>query len=154
MTTQTITRPVSTVATDTSETSRTWPRRAASIALWTLQVTTAAVFVMAALPKLTADPMAVAGFTAMGFGATGMFVIGLLEVAGAIGLLIPRLTGLAALCLVALMIGAVTVTVLMLGISMVAVPAVVGVLAAIIAWGRRRSTVELVTLVRRYAVAS
>ena len=63
---------------------------------------------MAALPKLTADPMTVAGFTAMGFGATGMFVIGLLEVAGAIGLLIPRLTGLAALCLVALMIGAVT----------------------------------------------
>ena len=45
-------------------------------------------------------------------------------------------------------------TVLMLGISMVAMPAVVGVLAAIIAWGRRRSTVELVTLVRRYAATS
>jgi uncharacterized membrane protein YphA (DoxX/SURF4 family) len=121
MTTATITRPGHTVDTDvthntahhTAPTTGTWPRRAANVALWALQIITAGVFVMAAVPKLTADPMAVAGFTAMGFGVAGMYIIGALEVAGAVGLLIPRLTGLAAACLVALMIGAVTVTVLM-----------------------------------------
>ncbi len=154
MTTQSITRTVHTVdATETAPSARTWTRRATSTALWALQVMTAGVFVMAALPKLTGDPMAVAGFTAMGLGTTGMYVIGALEVAGAIGLLIPRLTGLAALCQVALMIGAVTITLLMFGVSMVATPAVVGVFAAIIAWGRRRSTIELATLVRRHATA-
>jgi uncharacterized membrane protein YphA (DoxX/SURF4 family) len=121
------------------------------VALWALQIMTAGVFVMAAVPKLTADPMAVAGFTAMGFGVAGMYIIGALEVAGAVGLLIPRLTGLAAACLVALMIGAVTVTVLMFGVSLIATPTAVGVLAATIALGRRRSTAELVAPVRRIA---
>jgi uncharacterized membrane protein len=155
MTTQTITRPATTTAptvdpTQTAPVVRTWSRRAVSIALWTLQIVTAGVFVMAALPKLTADPVAVAGFNAMGFGVVGMYIIGALEVAGVLGLLIPRLTGLAASCLVALMIGAVTVTVLLDGVEMVALPATVGVFAATIAWGRRGSTAELVALVRRY----
>ncbi|MGH3797830.1 MAG: hypothetical protein ACRDSP_23405 [Pseudonocardiaceae bacterium] len=34
---------------------------------------TATVFVMAAVPKLTADPQAVAGFTAIGLGQPGMY---------------------------------------------------------------------------------
>ncbi|MGH8573284.1 MAG: DoxX family protein, partial [Gammaproteobacteria bacterium] len=88
----------------------------------------AGVFVMAAIPKVTADPQAVAGFIALGLGAVGMYIIGVLELAGAIGLLIPRLAGLAGLGLVALMIGAVLSTLLVLGASMVAMPAAVLVL--------------------------
>ncbi len=109
---------------------------------------TAAVFVWAAIPKLTADPMAVQGFTAMGLGIAGMYIIGSLEVAGAVALLIPRLAGLAGLAFVGLMIGAVVAS-LPFGAAMVVVPAAVGVLAAVIAWGRRRSTVELVALVTK-----
>lgn len=127
------------------------PRRGAGLALWGLQTVTAAVFVFAALPKLTADPLAVAGFSAMGFGSVGMYVIGVLEVAGAVALLIPRLAGLAGLAFVALMIGAVVVTVLTMGAAMAALPAVVGVLAAVIAWGRRQRTAELVALVRGFS---
>jgi uncharacterized membrane protein YphA (DoxX/SURF4 family) len=134
-----------------STTSPARPGRAANIALWTLQVLTAAVFVFAAIPKITADPMAVAGFAMMGIGPAGMVTIGLLELAGAIALFIPRLTGFAALCQVALMIGAVLTTLVYFGPSMVALPAAVLVAVAIIAYARRRSTVELVALARRLA---
>ena len=145
--TQTTTAP----APATTTTAPARPGRAANIALWTLQVLTAAVFVFAAIPKITADPMAVAGFAMMGIGPAGMLTIGLLELAGAIALFIPRLTGLAALCQVALMIGAVTTTLAYFGPSMVALPAAVLVVVAIIAYARRRSTVELVAFARQLA---
>ncbi|HEY2764929.1 MAG TPA: DoxX family protein [Pseudonocardiaceae bacterium] len=111
---------------------------------------TAAVFVMVAVPKLTADPQAVAGFTAMGLGQPGMYIIGCLEIAGAIALLIPLLCGLAGLAFVGLMIGAVITTLLVFGAGMVAMPAVVLLLAAIIAWGRRSRTAQLIALVGNY----
>ena len=44
-----------------------------------------------------------AGFAAMGLGNTGMYVIGALELAGAIAMFVPVLAGLAALCFVALL---------------------------------------------------
>lgn len=127
----------------------TRPGRAAAIALWTLQVLTAAVFVFAAIPKVTLDPMAVTGFGMMGIGPTGTLVIGLLELSAAVAMFIPRLTGLAATCAIVLMVGAVTATLIFFGPSMVALPAVVLVVVAIIAYGRRRSTVELARFVRR-----
>ncbi len=52
--------------------------------------------------------------------------------------------------LVALMIGAVLSTLLVLGASMVAMPAAVLVLVAVIAWGRRRTTADLIALARRH----
>jgi len=144
MTTQTINTPV-------AARTRT-QRRGVNRALWVLQVLTAGVFVMAALPKLTADPRAVAGFTMMGLGTSGMYIIGALEVLGAIALLIPVLCGLAALAQVALMIGAVVTTLIFFGAGAVLVPPVaVLVVVSVIAWARRRRTVELVTLVRRYS---
>ena len=128
------------------------PGRAANVALWVLQVLTAAVFVFAAVPKLTADPMAVAGFTAMGLGTTGMYIIGTLEILGAVALLIPVLCGLAALCQVALMIGAVITTLVFFGAGpLLITPAVVLVVVSVIAWARRRRTADLVALIRRYA---
>ncbi|HEX4359851.1 MAG TPA: DoxX family protein [Pseudonocardia sp.] len=126
--------------------------RAANRALWALQGLTAAVFVFAAIPKLTADPMAVAGFAAIGFSTTGMYVIGTLEILGAVALLIPVLCGLAALCQVALMVGAVTTTLIFFGGGPVLVmPAAVLVVVSVLAWARRRRTADLVALVRRYA---
>ena len=148
--TQTITTHA-TGSTSSSATARPGgQRRRGNVALWCLQVLCAGVFVMAAIPKLTADPQAVAGFAALGLGTTGMYVIGALELAGAIGLLIPRLAGPAGLGLVALMIGAVLSTLLLVGAAMVAFPLAVLVLVAIIAWGRRRSTADFIALARRH----
>ncbi len=124
--------------------------RAAHAGLWTLQVLLAAVYAFSAFGKLTADAQNVAGFEAMGLGATGMYLIGALELAGAIAMFVPRLTGLAALCFVALMTGAVTITWVMFGGgALLAIPATVGVLAAVVAWGRRDSTRRLIAQLHR-----
>lgn len=123
-------------------------RRWVNVALWCLQVVTAGVFVMAAIPKVTADPQAVTGFAELGLGTVGMYIVGVLELAGAVALLIPPLAGLAGAAFVALMIGAIISTLLTSGVGLVAFPVAVLVLAAIIAWGRRRRTVELLALVR------
>ncbi len=123
--------------------------RLRSAGLWTLQVLLAAVYAFSAFGKLTADAQNVAGFAAMGLGNTGMYVIGALELAGAIAMFVPRLTGLAALCFVALMIGAVIITAAIGGGALVAIPATVGAVAAVVAWGRRDSTRRLVAQLRR-----
>jgi hypothetical protein len=125
--------------------------RVANRALWVLQVLTSALFVFASVPKLTADPMAAAGFEMMGLGTGGMYIVGALELLGAVALLVPVLCGLAALAQVALMIGAVLLTLIFVGGgAMLAMPAGTLVVVSVIAWARRRRTVELVALVRRY----
>lgn len=123
--------------------------RAANAGLWTLQALLAAVYAFAAYGKLTAEAQTVVGFAAMGLGNTGMYTIGVLEVAGAAAMFVPRLTGLAALCFVALMTGAVLFIAMIGGGALVAIPATVGVVAAVVAWGRRDSTRRLVAQVRR-----
>jgi uncharacterized membrane protein YphA (DoxX/SURF4 family) len=122
--------------------------RAANIGLWTLQVLLAVVYAFSAFGKLSADAQNVAGFQAMGLGNVGMYVIGTLELAGAIAMFIPVLTGLAATCFVALMVGAVIATLAIGGGALTAIPATVLVVAAIVAWGRRDSTGRLVARLR------
>jgi uncharacterized membrane protein YphA (DoxX/SURF4 family) len=123
--------------------------RRADVGLWVLQVLLAAVYALSAFGKLTAEAQNVAGFEAMGLGTTGMYIIGALELAGAIAMFIPILTGLAALCFVALMIGAVIITWAIGGGALVLIPATVGVVAAVVAWGRRDSTRRLVARLHR-----
>jgi DoxX-like family len=123
--------------------------RVANVGLWTLQVLLAAVYAFSASGKLTAEAQNVAGFEAMGLGTTGMYIIGALELAGAIAMFVPRLTGLAATCFVALMIGAVILTLAIGGGALVAIPATVGAVAAVVAWGRRDSTRRLIAQLRR-----
>jgi uncharacterized membrane protein YphA (DoxX/SURF4 family) len=132
----------------TATPATTTTSRATNIGLWTLQVLLAAVYAFSAFGKLTAEAQNVAGFAAMGLGNTGRYIIGALELAGAIAMFIPVLTGLAATCFVALMIGAVILTWAIGGGVLVAIPATVLVVAAIVAWGRRDSTRRLVARVR------
>lgn len=132
------------MTTVTTATSRSTHSRAANVGLWTLQVLLAAAYAFSAFGKLTAEAQNVAGFQAMGLGNTGMYIIGSLELAGAIAMFVPRLTGLAAMCFVALMIGAIALTLAIGGGVLALIPAVVLVLAATVAWGRRDSTRRLV----------
>jgi uncharacterized membrane protein YphA (DoxX/SURF4 family) len=124
--------------------------RVANITLWILQVMAAVIFVYTGLPKVMADPAMVAGAEAMGLGTVGLYLVGAAELAGAVALLTPWLSGLAGSAFVGLMIGAVITTVATSGLSPeVAFPAGVLVLVAVIAWGRRRRTAELIRLLRR-----
>lgn len=117
--------------------------RGLNITFWVLQVVLALVFALSAVMKFTAAPQAMEVFEAMGTASWLPYVIGPLEVVGAIALLIPRLSGLAAAAFVALMIGAV-LTHLIWGGSVV-LEIVLLVLSAVVAYGRRASMSDLLT---------
>jgi len=129
------------------------PRRAGAITitLWVGQVLLAALFAFAATPKLLGEPTAVANFQTIGFGQWFRYLTGTCELAGAIGLLIPRLSGLAALGLVGVMIGATLTNLFLLpGMVPVAVLTVLlGAVLGLIAWGRWPQTKTLVTALKR-----
>src|SRR4051812_20129834 len=86
--------------------------RALTVTLWILQVLLAISFVFAGAQKLAGTQVMVDMFDTIGAGQWLRYAIGLVEVAGGIGLLIPRLSGLAALGLVGLMLGATVTNVL------------------------------------------
>lgn len=111
---------------------------AVNVTLWVAQVLLAAAFAFVAAPKLLGDPAAVASFKAIGFGQWFRYLTGACELAGAIGLLIPRLSGLAAIGLVGLMVGATLTNLFLLpGMAPVAVVTVLlGIVFGLIAWGR------------------
>ena len=116
-------------------TSTTTRRRAVGIVLWVLQVLLAVVFAMAALPKLFGDGAMVEMFATIGIGQWFRYLVGALEVAGAVGVLVPRLSGLAALGLVCLMAGAALTSVFVLGASPL-LPIFLLVVSAVVVWGR------------------
>ncbi|MDT7746311.1 MAG: hypothetical protein QOE59_5389 [Actinomycetota bacterium] len=135
-----------TTATIGPETAAPNRGRAPTVALWTLQVLLALMFVGGSgLPKLMGESYAVQIFDDLGTGQWLRVVIGLLEVAGGLGLLVPRLAGLAATCLVALMVGATGAQLFFLDVGYWFTPVIVGVLLAVVAWVRRTEVVALVT---------
>lgn len=120
--------------------------RAWNIVLWVLRVVAALWLIMAALGKFSGAEATVETFEAIGFGAWFRYVVAGLELAGVIGLFIPRLVGLAALALVALLVGATLVQLLVVG-SGVLMPLPLLVICVVIAWRRRRSTSTLVAAI-------
>jgi hypothetical protein len=109
--------------------------------LWVVQGMLAALFLFAGGMKLALPLEALAGPISL----PGLFMrfIGVAEVAGAIGLVLPsllkiqpRLTPVAAAGLVIIMIGATVLTGIAGPVAMAAMPAVVGVLAGFVAYGR------------------
>jgi uncharacterized membrane protein YphA (DoxX/SURF4 family) len=121
--------------------------RAANVALWVLQAVLAFQFAGGGLLKLTGSPELVALFATIGAGQWLRYLVGALEVAGAVGLLVPRLSGLAALGLAALMVGA-TITNLFIGESPW-LPVGLLLVSAVLAWGRRSRTRALAGRLRR-----
>ncbi|WP_030677477.1 DoxX family protein [Streptomyces cellulosae] len=123
--------------------------RRARIALRGLQVVLALFYVIAsALPKLIAHPSAVEGFDQMGWGSTGMYTIGVLELAGGVALLIPVLQSVAAMALSGLMVGAFVVTLTYFNGENAATPLILIVPLTLIAWARRDSNTRLLELLR------
>lgn len=67
----------------------------------------AALFLVSGGAKLASLPFEVEAFERWGYPLALMYVTGTLEVAGALGLLVPRLSSLASICLAGLMLGAI-----------------------------------------------
>ena len=74
---------------------------------WGLQIFLAVAYLLAASGKLLSRSQVIEMFSAWGFPDRFYFVIGVFEIFGAIGLLIPRTSSYAATGLIILMIGAV-----------------------------------------------
>ena len=110
--------------------------RAATIVTWVAQVVVGLMFVGGGLAKLFGDATMVALFDEIGAGDWLRYFVGACEVAGGIGLLVPRLCGLAAAALSALVVGAIVTNVAVVEENP-ALPIVYLIVLAVITWRRR-----------------
>jgi uncharacterized membrane protein YphA (DoxX/SURF4 family) len=119
--------------------------------LWAAQILMAAVFVMAALAKLTGGLEQ--EFADIGAGQWLAYFVGTAELAGAIGLLTPWLAGLAAAGLAANMAGATIINATVLHNttfgSNVWLTAVLCATTGLLAYGRRQQIKGLTAAIRR-----
>ncbi|XYI01913.1 DoxX family protein [Sorangium sp. So ce1128] len=113
--------------------------RPANIALWALQILIAATFVFAGVNKLLGlQQEMVENFARIGLGVWFQYFVGVLELVGGVGLLIPRVCSRAALLLAGVMGGAVLTHLFVLPPWYLAsIPAVLSVVLGLIAWARR-----------------
>jgi putative oxidoreductase len=110
-------------------------RRSVVVTLWVAQAVLALQLASGGVLKLIGDAAMVDLFTDIGAGQWFRYAVGLVELAGAVGLLIPRLCGLAALGVTALLVGA-TVTNVAIGVAPW-LPLVLLLVAATVAFLRR-----------------
>jgi hypothetical protein len=116
--------------------------------LWTLQILLAALYLFAGGFKIVAAPEQMVASPTDPIPSANMVLflrmIGGFEVLGAIGLVVPGLTGIkrhltsvAAGCLAFIMLGAIVVSILQIGVSAAPMPLVVGILDLVVMSGRR-----------------
>jgi putative oxidoreductase len=111
--------------------------------LWVVQVLGAILFFLAGFAKLSGDEQMIQTFAAIGIGQWLRYVTGLIEFASAILLLIPALSGIGALLAVPIMIGVILTQLLIIGGSP-ALPIGLLIIASIVAWGRKETTLRLI----------
>jgi putative oxidoreductase len=116
-------------------------RKSTTVLSWLLRGLVALAFLAAGGSKLIAAPAMVAMFAAIGVGQWFRLLTGTLEVAGAIGLLLPRVTIYAALLLMAVMVGAIVAHLTILGGSPLPATALL-LLSAAIAWLARDTAIR------------
>jgi putative oxidoreductase len=109
-----------------------------NILAWMLTILLLIVFASAGGVKLVNNPGMVQEFAQIGLGQWFRYFTGILEVSGAIGLLIPRVRFLAALQIATVMVGATFVNIAVLHLPALAgLTAVLLGLALALAWLRR-----------------
>jgi putative oxidoreductase len=125
----------------------TGQKRWVKITLWVVQVVLAISFAGAGFQKLGGTHYMVTMFGKIGAGQWLRYLTGALEVCGAVGLLIPVISGLTALAFGALMVGA-TITNITISYNPW-VPVLFLVLSAVVARGRWPQTKSLAGKFRR-----
>ncbi len=135
-------------ATTAAYTPAARPRRALNVGLWVVQLLLAAAFLASGLMKLTQPIEAMAAQMAWVTSVPAALVrfIGAAEVAGALGLILPSLTRIRPRLTVLAALGLVVVMVLASGThlsrgegAMVPINLVLAALAAFVAWGRSKA---------------
>jgi putative oxidoreductase len=121
----------------------------ANTLLWAAQIVLAAVFAFAAVPKLTGADTAMTMFGQIGAGQWLRYLVGTAELAGAAGLLIPPLAGLAAAGLAADMAGASIINAAVLHSGAIAMTVPLCAAFTLIAARRRERIRDLATAITR-----
>ncbi|WP_329090489.1 DoxX family protein [Actinomadura citrea] len=148
--TPTATRATATAPRTTGAHASAGGRRTLRKVLWGAQILIAAFLLIAsALPKFAGQADAVRTFEEIGWGQWLRYVTGAVEAAGAIGLVVPRLAGLAAAGLIGLMGGAVLTQLLVLEPAWALLPVGFAVVFAAVAWDRRAESRQVLRLPKR-----
>ena len=101
--------------------------------LWCVQAFLALVFVSASWAKLMGQPEMVALFTAVGLGPWLRHVTGILELTGAVLIMVPKTRRLGAAVLATVMLGALTAHLFILHVSPTT-PGVLFFMSALVVW--------------------
>jgi putative oxidoreductase len=125
-----------------SDTSSNAPGKGLNIGLWIVQGLLALAFVGAASGKLLGKPEMVGLYDAIGIGQWFRYVTGLVEIAGAVLVVIPKTRLVGAGLLAGTMLGAIATHLLILHNAPTA-PVVLLALASFVLWGRRADLAEL-----------
>ena len=124
--------------------------RPAAVGLVLLQVLLAVLMGAAGVQKLLGTAAMVDMFADIGAGQWLRLVVGTLEIIGAVGLLMPHVSGLAAIGLAGVLAGAAATNAAILGVSP-ALPLGLLALALLVAW-RRRELLPVVSSRRRLPI--
>src|SRR4051794_29876805 len=118
-----------------------------NVALWVTQGALAVLFLFAGASKLVMSAEELTSKMDLGVSVSFLRFIGVCEVAGALGLILPAisrirtgLTPLAASGLVVIMVGATVLCGASLGVADASFPLLVGIAAAFVAYGRTHLT--------------
>lgn len=123
--------------TSTASVSSPSQGRGVVVLIWILCILEAAVFLSVGIPKLLSVPIMVTEFGKLGLGQWFRYFTGVIEIIGAIGLLIPKYSGYAALLLCAVMVGAIIAILAVLG-GPPTLPIILLVISGFIAYFRLR----------------
>ena len=113
-----------------------------NIVLWCVQVMLALAFLGASSSKLMGRPDMVALFAAVGIGQWFRYVTGILELTGAVAIVVPKTRSVGAGLLLAIMLGAIATNLFILHTT-IAPPLALLLLASFVVWGRRRELAPL-----------
>jgi uncharacterized membrane protein YphA (DoxX/SURF4 family) len=113
------------------------PRKGLNLILWFVQALLALAFLGAGSAKLIGRPDMVALFAAVGVGQWFRYVTGILELAGAVMILVPKTRSVGAALLAVIMLCAIATNLFILHAA-VTPPLVLLLLASFVLWGRRR----------------
>jgi putative oxidoreductase len=110
--------------------------RPLDILLWCVQALLALVFVNASWAKLMGNPEMVALVSAVGFGQWFRYVTGILELTGAVLIMVPKTRSAGAALLATIMLGALIAHLFILHVPPTA-PGVLCLLSVLVVWARR-----------------
>jgi uncharacterized membrane protein YphA (DoxX/SURF4 family) len=112
------------------------PSKTLNALLWTAQILAGLALLGSGVMKIAGAPAMVQLFAAVGIGQWFRYVTGALEILGALGLLIPAYSGIGAVLLAGVLVGAVAAHLVRIGGSPLHALVMLA-LVSFVAWGRR-----------------